>query len=223
LTRDLRAFVDADDHAGADGFYVVRSLYLDSPDWRCFHEKNAGLNRRHKLRVRGYVNGDTMVGPVKLEVKQRQGSRIRKSVGSLSIEEYEDVRKRLGRQAATSTKTGEDQTHLERFFRLAWIGRMSPVVNVQFRRQAFHARTDRGCRMTIDDRLTARRSNDLFDTMNASNSLLSQNRSVFEIKVEQALPLWAQQLVHKYRLQLTSLSKYGYSVMNCPFGLEWTV
>lgn len=220
LTRDLRAFVDPDAHAGPNGFYLVRSLYLDSPDWYCFHEKNAGLPRRHKLRVRGYVTGNKVTAPIKLEIKQRDASKIRKHVASLGLEEYRALMPALHDARRIDPSRVEGNPTLSLFFHLKHTGGMKPVLNVQFRRQAFVARTDRRCRITIDDRLTARRSRDLFDTMTAAPSLLGQGNAVLEIKVAQTIPFWTLRLIRKYHLQLASISKYGYAAMSGPFGLD---
>ena len=57
LRQRLRAVAQADPHA-ADGKYLIRSLYFDTPTDRALREKLDGVSRREKFRIR-YYNGDT--------------------------------------------------------------------------------------------------------------------------------------------------------------------
>ena len=220
LTRDLCAFVEPDSHADEDGYYLVRSLYLDSHDWRCFHDKTAGLPLRHKLRVRGYVMDRSVTGPINFEVKQRRVGRLRKMVAAVGLDEYRSLQPALHAPRLLQDWWIDGRSNLATFFQLKHAGAMKPVLNVQFRRQAFAGRSDRNCRITIDDRLTARRARDLLDTMAGAPCLLGRRNAVLEIKVGNTIPLWLLQLVRKYHLQATSVSKYVYAAMNAPFGLE---
>ncbi len=97
---------------------------------------------------------------------------------------------------------------------------MTPVINVQFRRQAFIARGDRHCRITIDDSLATCRARDLFETMTSARPLLAQMNAVLEIKVGRTVPFRLNRLIRKYRLQVASICKYNHTVANGPFGLD---
>src|SRR3989344_9395414 len=48
-----RRHLSTDEYA-KNGEYFITSLYFDTPGLRDYHEKLAGLNRRHKLRARIY-------------------------------------------------------------------------------------------------------------------------------------------------------------------------
>ena len=220
LTVDLRALVDPDRHAGPDGFYTVRSLYLDSPGWLCFYEKRAGAPHRHKLRVRTYLEDGTPGAPIKLEVKHRNAARIRKDVTPLSLTEYQDLRPVLRSPQMLEARWLGRSAPLDAFFRIKQTYAMTPVVNVQFRRQAFVARADRRVRITLDDRLVARRARDLYDPLPAPHVGLAGDSSILEVKVDRAMPFWMHRLIAKYRLQVESMSKYCYAVAHGPFGLE---
>lgn len=220
LTADLRAFVDPDNHAGPDGYYSVRSLYLDSPDWRCFYDKKAGIGHRHKLRVRGYPDEKGFVSTVKFEVKYRRGSRIGKHVAPMGVEDYQNMLPLLPRRAMLDPSLLEDSVPMLAFETLKQTYCMTPVVNVGFRRQAFKARTDCGVRITLDDRLAARRARDLLEPMPSLALGLTAHNSILEVKIDQDMPFWMHQLIAKYRLQNTSVSKYCLAVVSGPFGLD---
>lgn len=203
----------------------MRSLYLDSADWRLFFEKRAGLSSRHKLRVRGYVDGDGEVSGIKFEIKHRQGNRIAKVVASVRgggdpWGDYRRLLPYLQEPRFPDFQELADNPELCRFFSLKAIGGLRPVLNVQFRRQAFIARADASVRITLDDRLAARRALDLLDPWPASSGNLSGRDTILEIKVRRAVPFWLRRLIQKYRLRTESISKYCQAVSNGPFGLD---
>lgn len=68
LRSRLRAALPHDVNAGANGEYVVRSLYFDTPRDRALREKIDGVNHREKYRIRLY-NGNTDV--IHLERKSK--------------------------------------------------------------------------------------------------------------------------------------------------------
>jgi len=72
LRARLRIVTQADEHAGEDGGYTVRSLYFDNYADKAVVEKLYGLSRREKFRLR-YYNGDTSY--IRLE-KKRKANRL---------------------------------------------------------------------------------------------------------------------------------------------------
>ena len=68
LRARLRVVAKPDGHAGADGGYLVRSLYFDNYADKAVMEKLSGLSRREKFRLR-YYDGDT--SSVRLERKSK--------------------------------------------------------------------------------------------------------------------------------------------------------
>lgn len=67
LEEKIRHICRLDPHTGRDGTYVIRSLYFDTIDDRCFYENEAGVDCRRKYRIRLY-NGNT--DTVYLECKE---------------------------------------------------------------------------------------------------------------------------------------------------------
>ena len=69
----LLTYLDADEHGGISGSYLLTSLYNDSPDYRCYWEKVDGCKCRRKLRIRCYEDDNPLTNetPVFVEVKQR--------------------------------------------------------------------------------------------------------------------------------------------------------
>src|SRR5690625_2877302 len=83
----LRPYMTLDPYAEERGGYTVRSIYFDSPNLTCYHEKDDGIKERKKLRIRGYNEG----GPdsnVFLEIKRKSNIMISKERALLA---YEDL------------------------------------------------------------------------------------------------------------------------------------
>ncbi len=59
IRQRLRAIARPDPHA-VDGKYMIRSLYFDTPTDKALLEKQSGISRRSKFRIR-YYNGDKSV------------------------------------------------------------------------------------------------------------------------------------------------------------------
>ena len=57
LRSRVRAVMQPDTHAGADGRYIVHSIYFDNFSDKALREKLCGLPRREKFRIR-YYNSD---------------------------------------------------------------------------------------------------------------------------------------------------------------------
>jgi len=109
LSRDLAAFSDFDRNGDAKGFYTVRTLYLDSVDWACFHEKGDGACERHKLRVRVYPGRTAQASSVKFEVKHRSGLRGRKDLADVPPAHYAALLPLLGLRGARGPAIGEEE------------------------------------------------------------------------------------------------------------------
>lgn len=91
LTADLSAFIRCDPYADDRGYYLVRSLYFDTYDWKCLLEKSAGSLNRCKLRIRTYPEaGDASA--IKFEIKRRAGNRTNKSVAAIDRPTFDQLR-----------------------------------------------------------------------------------------------------------------------------------
>ncbi len=220
LVADLRAFCEKDDHAPRDGFYGVRSVYFDSPDWACFHEKCDGTAVRRKLRLRRYVDGDSESDFVKFEIKHKHGNRVLKEAATVGREMFETLTTFLHPARSRFDLSPMGCEALNRFFQLKSLSAQSPVMTIEYRRQAFRARFDRSVRVTIDDRIAASRQIDPFRTPRPAWRVLDTAWTVVEIKVADLLPLWTRRLIEKYRLIPQTVSKYALSAATGPFGLD---
>ncbi len=219
LVADISPYVRPDANGDQQGCYTVRSIYLDSIDWRCFHEKAAGVPRRHKLRIRTYL-GSPGHEPVKFEIKHHVFSRVSKDTATVDRATYESLLPALRQRRIAPAPVTQSSAALRWFFCQAHLQNLAPKIIVQFRRQAFAARHGSDVRVTLDDELKSGRARHLFDELPPSLPLLPPGVSVFEIKVKRALPTWLRRAIESYHLRLQSVSKYGAAAMAGPYGLD---
>lgn len=88
IIANLRAVAKPDPHAGADGCYLIRSLYFDNLNDMALREKADGVNEREKFRIR-YYNGYT--GLIHLEKKVKRGGLGYKVSAALTVEEAQRI------------------------------------------------------------------------------------------------------------------------------------
>ena len=87
IRNDIAPVLKADEYADADGSYIVKSLYFETPYNSDYHDKELGVQFRQKMRLRGYGNGHTY----KLEIKSKAGDVATKYSVSLTREQAEKV------------------------------------------------------------------------------------------------------------------------------------
>jgi SPX domain protein involved in polyphosphate accumulation len=211
LELDLRRLMRPDCHAGQDGAYRVRSLYLDTPDFLCYRQKLAGMGARHKLRLRAYGDDPSASELVRLEVKSRKASFIHKTVLDVPREDYPSLYESIVRKTMPEGWLESAETPKE-FFRLQRQYNMEPKVLLQYRRTAFERREISRCRANLDDEIVCTRNLDLLGPMAGARRVLQYGHAVFEIKVDDFMPFWMHALIVKYDLQAQAFSKYCYAV-----------
>lgn len=87
IRQRLRAIAIPDPHA-IDGKYLIRSLYFDTPEDKALLEKQSGISRRQKFRIR-YYNFDKSV--IHLEKKSKVAGLGTKVSASLTEEQAQKI------------------------------------------------------------------------------------------------------------------------------------
>ena len=76
IISSLKDNMVKDNHVVIDDYYSVNSIYLDSPNLKCFEEKLAGINERKKYRLRWYSEYTPSKTSPFLEIKRKYESVI---------------------------------------------------------------------------------------------------------------------------------------------------
>lgn len=206
----LRAYLIPDEH-GSNGNYALTSLYYDSPDLRCYWEKEYGLRFRRKLRIRHYETSEPMTEetPVFLEIKQRVDRVTQKRRVVL---EYGDAL-RLCNDRKLIENTDEDRKTLEEMYVFLWQYNLRPVSIVRYDRQAFiGTKYDIGLRVTFDTNLTFQSHRLHIHEEPSALPMLPPNQVVMEIKVNERIPTWLTRLIANHNLKMVRVSKYCRSI-----------
>ena len=207
----LRAYLLPDGHSQADGRYTLTSLYYDSPDLRCYWEKEYGLRFRRKLRLRRYETDEplTEATPVFLEIKQRVGRVTQKRRAVLT---YGDAL-RLCNDRQIPEAAPEDQALIEEAYVFLWQYNLLPSSIVRYERQAFiGTEYDPGLRITFDTDLCFQSQRLHLHEEPAYLRMLSPGQVVMEIKLNERIPNWLTELIAVQNLKLVRISKYCRSV-----------
>ena len=174
----LTRFATPDMHA-AGGKYLVRSLYYDDIYHSAYEDKESGVERRCKYRIRMY---DMDAGFICLEKKIKEGSFVRKESAVISREEYDMILSgRTDHLLARSEKAATDFA----------LGRrtdmLRPEVIVDYERIPL-VYEHGNVRITFDTDIRAVDSEDLLDTNAPAYSALPCDLLIMEVKYTQFLP-----------------------------------
>ena len=208
--------VDRDQHAATQpgGEYTVRSLYLDTLRLKFYHDKIAGLQKRMKLRIRGY-NDITECSPVYLEIKRKDGSSVTKNRSALQAKDVlrsfdgGDIDELL----LFDTNPEMSLENAKKFFYQVHTLGLHPVICVDYEREPYFSRIDCGVRLTLDKNLRVRRAvTPSALTMNVPTVGVLPGRFVFEVKTDSRIPLWIQMILSRLDAVREAVSKYTLGV-----------
>ena len=209
--EDLLAYVLPDEHGCNQGRYTLTSLYYDSPDYRCYHEKVDGLRARRKLRIRYYEDDAVFTDqtPVFVEIKERIDRITRKRRILLSYAEALE----LCNDRHLPARRPQDEDILEELLAFVWEYDLRPSSIVRYARQAFSGtRFDPGLRITFDTQLAYQIEPLYLHDKPTGLLMLPANRVVMEIKINDRIPVWLSDLIAAHNLQIDRISKYCQSI-----------
>lgn len=202
LEEKIRHICRPDPHVGSDGKYVIRSLYFDTWDDRCFFENEAGVDCRKKYRIRLY-NGNAE--PVCLECKEALRGLKHKDVCLLTKEQ---CRQLMLRQPVRETLP--EQELLRRFLAARSTQILLPKVIVEYTRTPYIYAVG-NVRITFDRYI--RSSSAVADFLKPripGRDIMAQDMHILEVKYDGMLPGAVRELLTAgQELMQTSFSKYA--------------
>jgi VTC domain-containing protein len=190
--------------AASDSSYLVTSVYFDTRQLACYHEKQDGLLNRRKFRIRTY--GPPASGLQLLEEKGRRNSFSYKNRArvppDLAAACFAADWRRLA--AVDLDQLGDP---FPKFVASGVRNDLSPKVRVSYRRRAYVSGGGYRFRVTFDDQLTAAAAKELWSKP-AFVRRAVPGRTIVEIKFEYQVPLWFIRLIESSELTRISVSKY---------------
>jgi hypothetical protein len=212
LRADLLKYLEPDEYAAVrpGHEYTVRSVYLDSHDYKCYYEKLDGIHTRKKFRIRGY-NRCENYPRVYFEIKRKHDNFISKSRAGTSFVAMQTV---LMDSPVESYFTMDEKNDFDYFYYYYQLKRLEPKVLIVYDREPFECKFGSKLRITFDKYLRSKVVSDarqLFE----ENGLrtIYQREFIFEVKFFQVLPQWINQTLEKYDLTRLAVSKYTSSIV----------
>ncbi|HLQ38391.1 MAG TPA: polyphosphate polymerase domain-containing protein [Planctomycetota bacterium] len=207
IEAELQHFVELDPYVvdQPSHEYFVRSLYFDTPDFACFHDKQDGLHTRAKFRIRTYAQAISDSAPAFLEIKGRYNNLVWKHRspfdGAFERSLPGDA---LCRAVLRHVAEGAVRNQFE--FEL-YRRHLRPVALVDYLRRPYISRFDPDFRLTFDHRLAGAEADSLFPRQVASSRRLLPGATVMELKFRRHVPAWFHHIIQAYELRRTSVSK----------------
>ena len=190
-----RARLSPDPHTGGeeDPTYRIASLYFDTDRFDVFHRK--GSYGRSKYRIRRY--GPSEVAYLERKLKTRGNVSKRRSAVGL------DELKFLDRPEKARKWPG--YWYHQRLL----VRQLKPVCEIAYRRTALVSTNAYGAiRLTLDNNIRAHSANGMVFNGVSNGLLLSEDRTILELKFRREVPVLFKQLVEEFRLNPQPFSKY---------------
>ena len=179
LKLRLRHIMKPDPHAGKTGEYTIRSLYFDDMFHHALAEKEDGISRRSKYRIRMYNYDPDFL---KLEKKEKLGNLTRKTAQTIALPDAMRLQYHNVPQMPEET-----DLHGELAAKIRTGGFRSAVL-VDYDRTPFVC-ADGNTRITLDANLRTRPYNpNLLASPAAMIPVLDRNQVILEVKFDDFLP-----------------------------------
>ena len=198
--KRLESLLAPDPHVGADGKYLIRSVYFDDPDNGAFYENEDGDDPRAKYRLRIYNCSDARIS---LERKAKVRMMTHKDAALVNRAEAEAL---LSGQIPFPRP--EHPPLLRRMLTDMLLRVLRPAVVVQYVRTPFILATG-NVRVTLDEEISSSLAvSRFFDPEIPLRQVLADGQGILEVKWDQFLPDWLYASLQLEELQWSGFSKY---------------
>lgn len=200
LKSRIAAIMHLDPHADSAGRYIIRSLYFDDYDNRCYYEKEDGTDPREKFRIRTYNNSPAVIH---LECKRKERGKTLKTAAEITMEQANQA------MEGVSWSNIETLPPLLRKMKLQMDTRLlKPVVIVEYERFPYVYQNG-NVRVTFDMNVSS--STDLlrfWDESLPKRPLMPPGMHLMEVKFDEYLPDFFYRGLNLGMLHQTAYSKY---------------
>ena len=212
LRRSIQPFVQLDKHGIGyeERGYTIRSIYLDSPQLLYYYEKQAHLQNRKKLRIRGY-NDPGKDSKVFLEIKRKFSSAIAKDRAPVRFADLHEMFRTsdVDRFIDASKSFPEAQEAARSFFYHVLKCNLRPTNLVVYEREAFMGQFDPTLRITFDRNLRG----GIYPTLDElfeeeAFRAVMPGHFILEVKYNTQFPGWLRPALARHGLMQRAASKY---------------
>lgn len=200
ILRSLLGACMEPDMNATDGGYFIRSLYFDDIYDSAYNQKDAGVGRRRKHRIRIYNNSADVI---KYEIKDKFDNYISKISAPITA-----------RQCVSMINTNFDFMidSNEQAMRVGYVdarcGMLHPRVIVDYDREVFVCE-EGNVRITFDMNLSAGLDSfDIFDADMITVPAMEPGQMILEVKYDDFLPNYIRKVLRKVDKRPCAMSKY---------------
>ncbi|HIW72911.1 MAG TPA: polyphosphate polymerase domain-containing protein [Firmicutes bacterium] len=184
------------------GRTTIRSLYLDTDDYRLVRRSMEKPSYKEKLRIRSYSQAEPG-STVFVELKKKYKHVVYKR--RISLPEEEAMEWVLGeRRCSKDTQISEEVDYF-----LEYYENLHPAVFLSYEREAFSSREPSDFRVTFDDTILCRQEDLSLESAVYGTPLLPEGLVLMEIKCSGGIPMWMTRVLSQEHIYKTSFSKYG--------------
>ena len=204
LRARLLAVAMHDPHAEADGTYFIKSLYFDNYMDKALHEKQDGVDRREKFRIR-YYGTDTSF--IRLEKKSKISGLCNKESCNITAEEC----RKIIDGDIEFMRESERELLRELYAKMKY-QLLRPKCIVAYRRECF-IYPPGNVRVTFDMNVCG--SNNVREFLNSDLQFLCLYRdTILEVKWDEYLPAVIRDCVQIGSRNCSAFSKYAAARLN---------
>lgn len=185
--------------------YTISNIYYDTADNILIKKSVSKPKFKQKLRLRAYgnVSDDSVIF---LELKKKLNGYVNKRRTLISIKDVDNL---ITKQELPKPEEYQNEQVLKEIQYFAKHYKLHPSLYLYYEREVYSTEDKKGLRLTIDKNITTRRYLVDLTKGNAGKHLLEDDQYVLEIKTNQNVPYWLNQILNKYKIYSTSFSKYG--------------
>lgn len=199
LRARLGRVMKHDKFAKGNGCYTIRSLYFDNYWDKALCEKQDGVNRREKYRMR-YYNDD--ISFIRLEKKSKINGLCLKQSERILADLCEEIIEGKPFKVLDAESEFMREFYAKRFFQL-----LKPKNIVMYEREAF-VYDPGNVRITLDTNI--RGSNNVYNFLKPDIPTIHLfGQSILEIKWDEFLPQFISDIIQLKNRQILSFSKYA--------------
>ena len=196
----------------SNGSYYVASLYLDTPDYQAYWDKQYGVKIRTKYRLRAYQRRAAGQTLVYWEIKRRYGDYFHKD--RVALPWAKTCRWLDGRVSLDQLLKGvKEPDSLIDFYQTSVSKRFKPSLLVSYQREPWLDPQQPDLRLTFDYQIQAAPVSDLFYRHRLAG--VYPNHFILEIKFSGPVPGYLAELCRSGDLSRQSLSKYCRGLEAC--------
>lgn len=200
IRNSVSTLMELDHHASKDGEYAVRSVYFDDYYDSFFKDNMYGVDPREKFRIRIY-NGDS--SKISLELKQKQRGKTRKLSCPLTKDLCEEIL-----NGTVPDMAAIDSALYRKFCVQMQTRKLNPKIIVEYDRIPY-VFEDGNVRITFDKNIRSSSfCRDFLEKELFFRPVMEVNKHLIEVKFDEFLPDFIDQMVTHEDLRQNSFSKY---------------